>query len=172
MPRYACVEQHSEEDCGAACVATVARQHGRNLPLSRVRELVGTGSLGTTLLGLRRGADAIGFQARAVRAEPELLSHLDSIPLPAICHWKGNHWVVLHGRRRRRFLIADPAVGLRQLPEREFLEGWSNGVMLLLEPDPDRLAEQEEAPRAPSCVSCAWFFPIGACCCRPWRSMR
>ncbi|WP_231594890.1 cysteine peptidase family C39 domain-containing protein [Synechococcus sp. CBW1107] len=57
MPRYAFVEQHSEEDCGAACVAIVARQHGRILPLSRVRELVGTGSLGTTLLGLRRGAE-------------------------------------------------------------------------------------------------------------------
>jgi ABC-type bacteriocin/lantibiotic exporter with double-glycine peptidase domain len=149
MPRYAFVEQHSEEDCGAACVAIVARQHGRNLPLSRVRELVGTGSLGTTLLGLRRGADAIGFQARAVRAQPDLLEHLDAIPLPAICHWKGNHWVVLHGRRRRHYVIADPAVGLRRLSEKEFLEGWSNGVMLLLEPDRHRLAEQEEAPKAP-----------------------
>lgn len=149
MPRYAFVEQYSEEDCGAACVATVARQYGRNLSLARVRELVGTGSLGSTLLGLRRGADAIGFQARAVRAESDLLRHLDSVPLPAICHWKGNHWVVLHVKRRQSYLIADPAVGLRWLSEREFLEGWSNGVMLLLEPDLHRLNQQEEAERAP-----------------------
>ncbi|CAK6696027.1 peptidase domain-containing ABC transporter [Synechococcus sp. CBW1107] len=149
MPRYACVEQHSEEDCGAACVATVARQHGRRVSLAKVREMVGTGSSGTTLLGLRRGADAIGFHARAVRAEPDLLDQLDAIPLPAICHWKGNHWVVLHGRRRRRYVIADPAVGVRLLRRDEFLKGWGDGVLLLLEPDLNRLLAQEEENRAP-----------------------
>lgn len=149
MARYACVLQHSEEDCGAACVATVARQYGKRLPIARVREWVGTGSTGTTLLGLRRGADAVGFHARAVRAVPELLDQLDAVPLPTILHWKGSHWVVLHRRRGDRFLIADPAVGLRWLRRAELLAGWSNGVMLLLEPDLNRLSAQEEAPRAP-----------------------
>lgn len=144
MPRHVCVEQHSEEDCGAACVATIALHHGKRLRLSRIRELVGTGAGGTTLLGLRRGADAVGFHARAVRAKPELIDQLEAIPLPAICHWKGNHWVVLHGRQGRQFVIADPAVGIRVLPRGEFLAGWSNGVMLLLEPDQSRLADQQE----------------------------
>lgn len=69
MPRHFWVEQQCEEDCGAAHVATVALHHGKRLPLSRLRELVGTGAGGTTLLGLRRGADAVGFHARAVRAQ-------------------------------------------------------------------------------------------------------
>ena len=149
MPRHVCVEQHSEEDCGAACIATVALHHGKRVSLARIRELVGTGAGGTTLLGLRRGADAVGFHARAVRAEPDLIDQLDAIPLPAICHWKGNHWVVLHGRQGNKFVIADPGVGLRQLRRDEFLKGWSNGVMLLLEPDHARLAEQEEESRHP-----------------------
>ncbi len=146
MPRYACVEQHSEEDCGAACLATVARQYGKRLPLSRIRELVGTGQDGTTLLGLRRGADALGFQARAVRANAQLLERLEAIPLPAICHWNGNHWVVLHGRRGRQWVIADPAVGVRFLSREQLLQNWTNGVMLLLQPDQERLEEQQEAP--------------------------
>ncbi|MFO8239314.1 MAG: cysteine peptidase family C39 domain-containing protein [Prochlorococcaceae cyanobacterium] len=95
MARYQWVEQHAEEDCGAACLVTVARHHGRRLALSRVRELVGTGAKGTTLLGLRRGADALGFHVRTVRADAALLEQLSGLPLPAICHWKGNHWVVL-----------------------------------------------------------------------------
>jgi len=144
MPRYVSVAQHSEEDCGAACISTVAQQYGKRLGLSRIRVLVGTGNAGTTLLGLRRGADAVGFHARAVRASPELIDQLQAIPLPAICHWKGNHWVVLHGCKGKRFVIADPAVGLRKLPRDEFLKGWSNGVMLLLEPDHARLAEQPD----------------------------
>lgn len=149
MKRYAWVEQHAEEDCGAACLVTVARHHGRRLSLSRVRELVGTGTQGTTLLGLRRGADAIGFHVRAVRADPALLDHLEALPLPAICHWKGNHWVVLHGRSGSRVVIADPAVGIRRLSWAEFREAWGSGVMLLLEPDLNRLLQQPEEKRGP-----------------------
>jgi ABC-type bacteriocin/lantibiotic exporter with double-glycine peptidase domain len=68
---YPIVLQHSEEDCGAACLATVAKHYGQTFALSRTREAVGTGSRGTTLLGLRRGAEALGFNARQVQASPE-----------------------------------------------------------------------------------------------------
>jgi ABC-type bacteriocin/lantibiotic exporter with double-glycine peptidase domain len=57
--KYAIVRQHSEEDCGAACLATIAKHYGRTFTISRVREAVGTGSRGTTLLGLRRGAEGL-----------------------------------------------------------------------------------------------------------------
>ena len=42
--RYSLVRQHAEEDCGAACLATVAKHYGRTFALSRVREAVGTAS--------------------------------------------------------------------------------------------------------------------------------
>lgn len=146
---YAWVAQHAEEDCGAACLATVARHHGRRLAVSRVRELVGTGVRGTTLLGLRRGAEAIGFHARAVRADESLLRRLEAIPLPAICHWQGNHWVVLHGRQGRKLVVADPAVGVCRFSLQEFSQRWGNGTLLLLEPDHNRLQQQPEEPLLP-----------------------
>ncbi len=71
--RYAVVLQHTEEDCGPACLATVAKHFGRDHGLARSREAVGTAALGTTLLGLRRGAEALGFIARPVKASDELL---------------------------------------------------------------------------------------------------
>ena len=71
--RYPTVLQHSEEDCGAACLATVARYYGRLLTIGHGREVVGTGQLGTTLLGLERGAQALGFEAQAVQASPALI---------------------------------------------------------------------------------------------------
>ena len=146
---YACVRQHSEEDCGAACLASVALHYGKRLRLSSIREMVGTASSGTTLLGLRRGADLIGFAARAVKATPDLLDQLDAIDLPVICHWKGYHWVVFYGLHRRRFVIADPGVGIRYLTKDEFLQGWDNGVMLLLKANHARLDEQEQDKRHP-----------------------
>lgn len=138
---YPIVLQHSEEDCGAACLATIAKAYGRTFALPRIREAIGTGQLGTTLLGLRRGAEALGFNARSVKATSELIDHLDEAPLPAIIHWKGYHWVVLYGRRRKKYIIADPAVGLRHLTRGALLESWNNGVMLLLVPDESRFYE-------------------------------
>lgn len=132
-----CIKQASAEDCGAACLATICKFYGRIISLTRTREAVGTGQLGTTLLGLKRGAEVLGFNARSVKANSQIISQLHQIPLPAIIHWQGRHWVVLYGKSGRNFLIADPAVGQRYLCQKELMANW-DGIMLLLEPDPER----------------------------------
>ena len=144
---FACIRQFSEEDCGAACIATICEQHGRQFSLGKVREAVGTMANGTTLLGLKRGAEQLGLIARAAKADATLLESIDELPLPVICHWDGNHWVVLHGRDQdHQLIVADPAVGIRKLSEANFLRHWRNGILLLVEPDPARfrLAEDVE----------------------------
>ncbi|MDM9586304.1 MULTISPECIES: peptidase domain-containing ABC transporter [unclassified Nostoc] len=141
--KYQIVLQHSEEDCGAASLATIAKHHGRIFTLNRVREAVGTGSRGTSLLGLKRGAEVLGFNARQVKASPQLIDQLDQAPLPAIIHWKGYHWVVLYGQKGKKYVIADPGVGIRYLTRQELMAGWGNGVMLLLTPDDSRFYQQE-----------------------------
>ena len=50
--KYPVVLQHNVEDCGAACLATIAKYYGRIFTLARTREATGTGQLGTTLLNL------------------------------------------------------------------------------------------------------------------------
>ncbi|AFY88786.1 peptidase domain-containing ABC transporter [Chroococcidiopsis thermalis] len=133
--KYPCVLQASEEDCGAACLATICRHHGRVLSINRSREAVSTGQLGTTMLGLRRGSESLGFNTRPVKASREVVDHINDVPLPAIVHWQGNHWVVLYGRQGKNYVIADPAAGIRYLSRRELMKAW-NGIMLLLTPDP------------------------------------
>ena len=142
--KHSIVLQHSEEDCGAACLATVAKHYGRTFAISRAREAVGTGARGTTLLGLSRGAEAFGFNIRQVKATPEFIDRLSEVPLPAIIHWKGYHWVVLQGKKGNKYIVADPGVGIRHLTRRELIVGWSNGVMLLLTPDDGRFYEQKD----------------------------
>lgn len=141
--KYHNVLQQSEEDCAAACLASVAKHYGRIFSNSRIREAVGTGQLGTTLLGLWRGAEVLGFNARAGQAPPELIDDIDELPLPAIIHWKGYHYVVLYGKKGRKYVVADPSVGIRYLDRQELEEGWTRGTMLLLEPDPVEFFAQE-----------------------------
>lgn len=143
--KYPVIRQHSEEDCGPACLAAIAKYYGPTFTLNRIREAVGTGQQGTSLLGLNRGAEVLGFNARSVRASPEILDQINEVPLPGIIHWRGYHWVVLYGQQGKQYVIADPAVGIRYLTRRELIEGWTDWVMLLLEPDPVRLfAESDE----------------------------
>ncbi|MUG96128.1 ATP-binding cassette domain-containing protein [Scytonema sp. UIC 10036] len=141
--KYQIVLQHGEEDCGAACIATIAKHYGRTFAMSRIREVVGTGQLGTTLVGLRRGAESLGFNARQVRAAPQLIDRLSEVPLPAIIHWKGYHWVVLYGQKKKKYIIADPGVGIRYISHDELTTAWANRIMLLLIPDEIRFYQQQ-----------------------------
>ncbi len=144
--KYAVFQQQNEEDCGAACLGAIAKHYGLNLSLTRLREAVGTGQQGTTLLGLKRGAETLGFNARSVRASPQVLERLSEAPLPAVIHWMGYHWVVLYGQHKKKFVIADPGVGLRYVSREELLEGWTDWVMLLVEPDAARFYAQSGDP--------------------------
>lgn len=138
---YATCRQHSVEDCGAACLGAIAKHYGYDLPRAMVRESVGTGQDGTTLLGLQRGSEALGFRSRAVQANTNIGDHLNEMPSPAILHWRGIHWVVFYGQKGNRCVVMDPGVGVRYLTKAELMAGWVDRVTLLLEPIPDKLAQ-------------------------------
>jgi ATP-binding cassette subfamily B protein len=116
--RFPLVRQIDEMDCGAACLAMVCRYFGRSVSLARIRRLVYTSLDGTSLRALCHAAEELGLAARSVKTSSQ---RLDQMPLPAIVHWEGNHWVTLyHVERSRR--VADPAIGLRSSAARSSKE--------------------------------------------------
>ena len=154
------VKQHGITDCGAACLASIAKYHGRTLTINRIREIIGTNQQGTTLLGLKQGADTIGFNARSVKANPEILKQIDRAPLPAVIHWQGYHWVVLYGKQGDKYIIADPAIGIRFLSEKELTEAWEDWVCLLVEPDPKRFFSEadEKVSNISRLLRRVWYY--------------
>ena len=130
--RVPIVYQLDEMDCGAASLAMICRSHGRRIGIARIRDLARTATDGTTLAGITRAATALGLDARSVRVS---VSRLDDLPLPAIVHWQGNHWIVLHDVTSSHVRVADPARGLLRLPRAEFLAGWS-GYAAVMAPTP------------------------------------
>ncbi|NJL53429.1 MAG: peptidase domain-containing ABC transporter, partial [Hydrococcus sp. SU_1_0] len=116
--------------------------YGRNLKINRIRELVGTQQGGTTMLGLKQGAEVLGFTAKAIKASPEILDELHEFTLPAIIYWKGYHYIVLYGKKGNKYVVSDPALGIRYLTRQELIKGWQGFMMLLLEPDPERFFAQ------------------------------
>ena len=140
---YQWVRQHSGEDCAAASLAIVTKHYGRNLKINRIRELVGTRQGGTTMLGLKQGAEALGFTAKAIKASPEILDELYDFTLPAIIYWKGYHYIVLYGQKGNKYIVSDPAIGIRYLDRQELIKGWQGFMMLILTPESDRFFAQE-----------------------------
>lgn len=132
--KFPCVQQHNEEDCGAACIASIAKYFGKNFTLNNIREVTGTGRQGTTLLGLKRGAEALGFNTLSVKANPQTINQKHRL-LPSIIHWKGEHFVVLYGKRGNKYVVGDPGVGIRYLTFLELKEGWQTNIILNLTPD-------------------------------------
>ncbi|MDX2193460.1 MAG: peptidase domain-containing ABC transporter [Gemmatimonadales bacterium] len=121
------VRQIDAMDCGAACLAMVCRHFGREVSLARIRELAHTSVDGTSLRALVRAAEALGLAARAVRTD---VATLERLPVPAIVHWEGNHWVVLHHTDATHAWIADPALGPRRVPLEEFARRWTGFAAL------------------------------------------
>jgi ATP-binding cassette subfamily B protein len=134
--KFACVRQHDLADCGAAALATVALHHRRPLALEPLRDLTGTDRVGTSLLGLLRAAEKLGFSAKGVRGPYEALAQ---VPLPAVAHVRTEeglgHFVVLHRVNRGGVVVADPARGVRRLTRAEFVRRWT-GYLLVLVPEP------------------------------------
>lgn len=134
MREFPCVRQRDAFECGAACLATMARSHGVTVRRGRARRLTRTGAAGTTVLDLVEGARQIGFDARAVRGPgPDAIERL---PLPWIAHLAsplGEHFVVVHRVSKEGVIVGDPAEGVRRIDRRAFNGVWS-GVAILMAP--------------------------------------
>jgi HlyB family type I secretion system ABC transporter len=128
--RYPYYGQQSASDCGAACLAMVARYWGKKFSINRLRDITNVDRNGASLLGLSTAAESIGFNSRPVKAN---LSQLANQPLPAIVHWEGKHYVVVYAITKHQVIVADPAIGQRSLSPADFKASWT-GYALLLTP--------------------------------------
>ena len=142
--KYYCVKQHDITDCGAACLATISKQNGYKIGISKIREVAGTDKQGTNAYGVIKAAEQLGFSAKGVKGNKE--AFFSDFPLPCIAHVIVNgsllHYVVIHKITKKQVIIADPGVGIVKLTPEEFFgeiheEGkppkyqWS-GVLILL----------------------------------------
>jgi ATP-binding cassette subfamily B protein len=137
--RYPFFEQQSAADCGAACLVMVGRYWGKNLSINRLRDLTNISRSGASMRSLSAAAESLGFATRPVKAS---LDKFAQQPLPAIAHWQGKHYIVVYEITKKQVIIADPAIGQRQLNIKEFLAGWT-GYALLLQPTASLKKTQE-----------------------------
>lgn len=70
--RFICIKQHDITDCGAACLATICKQNGYKIGITKIREIAGTDKAGTNAYGIIKAAEQLGFSAKGVlKLSPE-----------------------------------------------------------------------------------------------------
>lgn len=134
MKKYVLVRQHDETDCGAACLASIAKYYGKRISISRIRYFAGTDCFGTSGFGLVKGASALGMSCRGILSSEKTL---EKSPFPVICHVKKDvidHYVVVYGKKGSKVIVADPDDGINCVEWTAFCEKWS-GVYFIVEPE-------------------------------------
>ena len=139
------IKQHDLKDCGAACLASVARYYRLKVPLVRIRQYASTDKMGTNVLGLIEAAEKLGFSAKGVKCPWDSLS---KIPLPAIAHVKRaegvHHYVVLYRFGKSTVEVMDPEDGrMHKMSHKAFASTWT-GVLLLMAPAAQFSARNEK----------------------------
>jgi len=132
-------------DCGPTCVRMIAKYYGKSYSFQYLKENSFITREGVSLLGISDVAEKIGFKTIGAKITMEQLAE---VTLPCILHWNQNHFVVCYHIKgtgsRRKYLIADPAVGKVSCASKEMSKHWLSsrldgeevGAVLLLEPTP------------------------------------
>jgi len=135
------VKQRDITDCGAACLASVASHFKLEMPVARIRQIAGTDTKGTNVLGMIKAAEQLGFSAKGVKGNQDALH---KIPLPGIAHIivernkiQLHHYVVLYKVIDKEVTYMDPADGiLHKVKMEDFIKQWT-GVLVILMPNDD-----------------------------------
>lgn len=120
-------------DCGPAALAMILDHHGVPATLPEITRATGAGAEGTSLLALRRVAAELGLPSQGRRVGWEGLLEL---PLPAIAHVHGDHFVVLRRIDGREVVVDDPAVGRLRMRAGLFRSAWRGVVLAFESADP------------------------------------
>lgn len=126
------VEQMEQSECGLCCLAMIFSYYKSDVPLTEFRDRGGGGRDGTNLRTLRDIARTLGMESNGFKVR---LEQLQQLQLPAVLHWKGDHFIVLERIRKNQATIVDPAIGRLVLSLEELGQHFS-GTVLILHPGP------------------------------------
>lgn len=124
--RVPVIHQTETAECGLACLAMICGHFGKNIDLIYLRRKFNLSARGATLAGINGIAEQLGMATRALSLE---LDELRVLKTPCILHWDFSHFVVLVSVKRNRYVLHDPARGIRYI-SREEMSQYFTGVAL------------------------------------------
>lgn len=134
--------QLSANDCGPTCVHMITAHYGRKIPISALKSMFSIIRSGVSALDIVNCFEKLKFISRTVTITK---SSIYNMPLPAILHWKQDHFVILYNIKEEKegyniYSIADPSFGLIKFRDSDFDKFWLNGdkgIAIVMQPTDD-----------------------------------
>jgi len=137
--------QLDQMDCGPSCIKMLTEFFGKKYDLEYLRQISFLQRDGASLGGLSEALSKLGIESVGIKVDfQELISE---IPLPAIAHWEGNHFIIIYKVSNKFIYVSDPAYGKLKYRHSEFISKWAEkenkqGILLLVEPTDNFLDEE------------------------------
>ena len=148
MAKFKFFRQLESIDCGATSLKMISHYYGKKIDIKYLRDITYTNKTGVSFSSLIDASQKIGFETLPVKVNFNDLEK--EVPLPAILHWKNNHYIVIKSiitKKKNIFSskkttyvnIADPGFGILKFTKEQFEKLWNTdefgkGVALLFEP--------------------------------------
>lgn len=128
MKKVPYIEQMNQTECGLCCCLSILRYYGSKESLLDLRKTIECGRDGYSFGKIKKIFESRGIIANSYRVKK--LEVLQKIRLPCIVFWSNDHFVVLYKITKKHMYIMNPARGYEKYRIGEFLEHFSNAIMV------------------------------------------
>ena len=112
------IMQMEAVECGAASLCMVLAYYKKWMPLPEVRTEMGVSRDGVSALHILKTARKYGLEAKGYRYQAEKLE--EKVTLPCILFWRGEHFVVLTGLKKKGFHLSAVKKGVYRPEDTEY----------------------------------------------------
>lgn len=122
------IEQSEHSECGITSVTMLLNYFGIHVSLNSLRDKYGVPKGGNTLFHLKTIFQDFGILSSGYKVEKLIFFKENN--RPCILFWDHKHYVVFERITLSRVIIVDPAQGRKKYSHKEFLEHFSNMVLV------------------------------------------
>lgn len=124
------VIQDGIKDCGSACLLSVIRYYGGNVPREELLKLTNTTKEGTTFYDLQQAAYEIGLSSKGYKVDNNQISELKTPFISQVIINNYFHFVVVYKIKKDIVTIMDPAKGIVKIKLSDYLNIATCYIML------------------------------------------
>lgn len=131
MKKKNIVIQDGLKDCGCACLLSIIRYYGGNVPMDMLLDLTNTTIDGTNFYEISKAANKIGLSAKGYKLTS--IEKIKETKCPFICQTIINnykHFIVVYKITNNHITIMDPAKGLIKMSITDFSKIWTSYILI------------------------------------------
>ena len=127
------VLQDGIKECGSACLASIIKYYGGNIPITKLVEMTNSTKKGTNFYYLAKAAHEIGLSTKGYKIND--LKELSQVDLPCICQILKNnyyHFIVIYKIKDNIIHIMNPSIGMEKIKVDEFKKIYTGNILTLV----------------------------------------